>query len=57
MEGAILALPTVFSQGVLVPGEPEARTRERRQREGIPIPHATWEAVRAVAAELGVDAA
>src|SRR5207248_5727902 len=42
---------------VLVPGEPESRTREQRQREGIPIPHATWEAVRAVAAELGVDAA
>jgi LDH2 family malate/lactate/ureidoglycolate dehydrogenase len=41
---------------VLVPGEPEARMRERRRREGIPIPHATWEAVRAVAAELGVDA-
>jgi LDH2 family malate/lactate/ureidoglycolate dehydrogenase len=39
---------------VLVPGEPEARARERRQHEGIPIPDATWEAVKAAAAELGV---
>ena len=42
---------------VLLPGEPEARTRERREREGIPLPDDTWTAVRGLAAELGVDTA
>ncbi|KAF4409043.1 MULTISPECIES: Ldh family oxidoreductase [Streptomyces] len=27
---------------VLVPGEPEERTRARRRAHGIPLPHATW---------------
>ena len=40
---------------VLVPGEPEARARARREREGIPIPEETWHAVVGVAAELGVN--
>jgi uncharacterized oxidoreductase len=30
-----------FSE-ILVPGEPEARERERRLREGIPIDETTW---------------
>jgi hydroxycarboxylate dehydrogenase B len=41
---------------VLVPGEPEARARARREREGIPIPEDTWRAVCATGAALGVDA-
>jgi LDH2 family malate/lactate/ureidoglycolate dehydrogenase len=39
---------------VLLPGEPEARTRDQRLREGIPLPDATWKAICAVARELGV---
>ena len=42
-----------FSE-VLVPGEPEARTREARSRAGIPLPERTWEAIEATARELGV---
>lgn len=40
---------------VLVPGEPELRARKRRAAEGIPVAEATWEAIRAATASLGVD--
>ncbi len=40
---------------VLLPGEPEARFRVRRERDGIPIPEDTWHAVCKVGAELGVN--
>src|SRR5207244_3502775 len=30
---------------VQIPGEPEARARERRSREGIPLAAATWQAI------------
>jgi LDH2 family malate/lactate/ureidoglycolate dehydrogenase len=43
-----------FSE-VLVPGEPEARTRAARSRDGIPIPDRTWEAIHATARELRVS--
>jgi LDH2 family malate/lactate/ureidoglycolate dehydrogenase len=39
---------------VLVPGEPEVRTREQRLREGIPLPDATWQALQDAAASVGV---
>jgi len=39
---------------VLVPGEPESRARERRGREGIALPEATWEELEAVGTGLGV---
>jgi len=45
--------PAPGFQEVLVPGEPEARTRERREREGIPIPEHTWQAVIAAARTVG----
>ncbi|HYU20554.1 MAG TPA: Ldh family oxidoreductase [Chloroflexota bacterium] len=45
-----------FSE-VLVPGEPEARTRATRQREGIPVPERTWEGIEATARELGLSVA
>ncbi len=48
--------PASGFEEVLLPGEPEARTRDRRLREGIPLPDATWEAICAVARELGVTA-
>lgn len=40
---------------ILLPGEPERRTRERRSREGIPIDRVTWEQFLAVAARVGVE--
>ena len=43
-----------FSE-VLVPGEPEARTREARSHDGIPLPDRTWEAIQATARELGIS--
>jgi uncharacterized oxidoreductase len=39
---------------VLVPGEPEARTRVTRLRDGVPLQRQTWEAIVATAASLGV---
>ena len=39
---------------VLLPGEPEARAREQRLRDGIPVPEGTWKKIDAVARELGV---
>jgi LDH2 family malate/lactate/ureidoglycolate dehydrogenase len=53
--GRIKAVPPApgFDE-VLLPGEPEARARSKRERDGIPIPEDTWRAVCDVAAELGV---
>ncbi|MBI3966653.1 MAG: Ldh family oxidoreductase, partial [Chloroflexi bacterium] len=39
---------------VLLPGEPELRSRDQRNREGIPVPDATWETLRRLAREAGV---
>jgi LDH2 family malate/lactate/ureidoglycolate dehydrogenase len=39
---------------VLVPGEPEARARARRSREGVPLPTATWAELGRVADRFGV---
>ncbi len=39
---------------VLVPGEPEARSRQQRQAEGIPLPPAIARDLEAWAAKLGV---
>lgn len=40
---------------ILVPGEPEFRTREKRLREGIPIADEVWAELEQLARELGVD--
>ena len=45
--------PAPGSAGVLIPGEPEARSREARRREGIPIAESTWEAIQAAAQAVG----
>jgi LDH2 family malate/lactate/ureidoglycolate dehydrogenase len=47
--------PSPGFEEVLLPGEPEARSRSRRERDGIPIPEDTWRAVCATGAALGVD--
>ncbi len=39
---------------VLLPGEPEARTRAERAANGIPLPDATWQAIVELAQALGV---
>lgn len=39
---------------VLVPGEPEAISRERRLRDGIPLPEATWADLEEASSTLGV---
>jgi len=40
---------------VLLPGEIEERTFQKRRKEGIPIDEETWEKLRKVAEELKVD--
>ena len=42
---------------VLVPGEPEARTRAYRLAHGVPLQPDTWEALKAAALSVGVNAA
>ena len=39
---------------ILVPGEPEVKMRERRAREGVPIPDATWTELGALAERFAV---
>jgi uncharacterized oxidoreductase len=41
---------------VLVPGEPEQRTRAERRHKGVPLPDETWRALVEIAREVGVDA-
>jgi uncharacterized oxidoreductase len=40
---------------VLIPGEPESRTREQRLAQGVPLPDDTWAAIVAAARDVGVD--
>jgi len=46
--------PEAGGTEVLVPGEPAARARERRGREGIPLAAATWAELGQAAARFGV---
>jgi ureidoglycolate dehydrogenase (NAD+) len=39
---------------VLVPGEPEARARAERERDGIPLPPTLWKSLSELSADLGV---
>ncbi|MCC6176897.1 MAG: Ldh family oxidoreductase [Chloroflexi bacterium] len=45
--------PAPGSNGVMIPGQPEARNREARRAEGIPVAEATWEAIQAAAKKVG----
>jgi uncharacterized oxidoreductase len=47
--------PAPGFEAVLVPGEPEAGERARREREGIPIEEGVWQALRAVFEGLSVS--
>ena len=44
-----------LTEEILIPGELEYRTRERRQREGIPVTDPVWSDITACAQELGVS--
>lgn len=56
MAQALLEAPVApDADEVLLPGQLEIRTREQRERDGIPIPAGTWEAVAGLADELGVS--
>jgi len=46
--------PATESGEILLPGEPEVRSRERRGREGIPLAAATWTELGKLAARFGV---
>ena len=46
--------PAPGVEEVLVPGEPEVRTRAQREREGIAVPEATWQELTTVAERYGV---
>jgi LDH2 family malate/lactate/ureidoglycolate dehydrogenase len=47
--------PAEGVEQVLIPGEPERRSAERRRAEGIPVAEDTWQAITATAAGLGVS--
>ena len=49
------AKPATAGGEVLVPGEPEKRTRAQRLAEGMPLPDDTWASILATAREVGVD--
>ena len=46
--------PVAAGGEVLVPGEPEARTRAQRLEHGVPLQTDTWNSIVATAASLGV---
>ena len=54
LDWVLAARPIDDDAPVLAPGEPEARTRAARLADGVPLPVATWDALRRTAAELGV---
>jgi uncharacterized oxidoreductase len=49
------AKPATPGGEVLVPGEPEDRTRQQRLKEGVPLPDDTWASIVTAAREHGVD--
>jgi hydroxycarboxylate dehydrogenase B len=51
------ARPAASGGEVLVPGEPEERTRAKRLKDGVPLPEDTWKAIAAAAEKIGIDAA
>jgi len=45
--------PAPGSDGVLIPGQPEARSRQHRSAHGIEIAESTWEAIQETARSVG----
>jgi uncharacterized oxidoreductase len=48
------ARPAEPGQEVMVPGDPERRTRAERLANGVPLPQGTWDAIAATAARFGL---
>ncbi|MCL4488847.1 MAG: Ldh family oxidoreductase [Chloroflexi bacterium] len=56
MERRVRAVPPAPGyKEVLVPGDPEARTRAARRRDGIPIADDVWQSLKDLGASLGVQ--
>jgi len=47
--------PSSAGGEILVPGEPEARMRQTRLAEGVPLPDDTWAAIVETARSVGLD--
>lgn len=47
--------PAPGTEAVLLPGDPERRSRERRATEGIPVADSVWETISGLAAEVGAS--
>jgi len=47
--------PAAGNDAVLIPGDPEARTRQERTQNGVPLPDDTWAAIVNTAREVGVS--
>lgn len=47
--------PMAGVDAVLVPGDPERKTRAERTANGVPLPDDTWAAIVATAREVGVS--
>jgi ureidoglycolate dehydrogenase (NAD+) len=57
MLAELKALPPALGfDEVLLPGEPQARARAEREREGIPLPASLWARLNELSDELGVGA-
>ncbi len=49
------AKPVTAGGEVLIPGEPEQRSRERRLRDGVPLPRDAWDAIAAAGRNTGAS--
>jgi uncharacterized oxidoreductase len=47
--------PIAGTESVLIPGDPERKTRAERTKNGIPLPDDTWAAIVNTAREVGVS--
>jgi len=52
----IKSRPSEPGEEVLVPGDPERISKEKRLREGIPLPEETWSQIVKLCNEIGIDA-
>ena len=48
-------IPPVGGKRVQVPGEPEKESKEKRLREGVPVPDETWGQILDLCKGLGID--
>lgn len=48
-------VPPIAGERVQVPGEPEKESKEKRLKEGIPVPDDTWSQIVELCNRLGID--